>query len=308
MLAFATLCAAVVSLGPAAAARGASKHPTFRPRWQVVSHGGAATDGPYTILWSQRLGVVGTLINELSGQRTPVLAPSTCLAPVGGQVSMGDSWLIAACPDYTVGLYSLADGQWTTVSMPGVCRHAVGTGPSCQPSGVGTDWIRYDEDRRRLGDRSLFQNIVTGAVRNDPTNAHTLPDLDSPLLTKSVCAPLRVPGATSENTLALDGRFAVLSNPAGNFLEHCATHLHQLLTDSAPWVTVGQAEIMWVSRPEGPLDGMFLPSRRRFTLSRPLGADVADLVISDRHLYVLGETRHTTSDVWSVPVSVFRGS
>jgi hypothetical protein len=306
LLVIATLCAAVVSLGPAAAAPGASKHPTFRPRWQVVSHGGAATDGPYTILWSQGSGVIGTLINELSGQRTRVLPPSTCPAPVGGQVSMGDSWLIAACPQFTVGLYSLADGQWKTVSMPAVCRHTVSTGPSCQPAGVGTDWIRYDEDRRRLGDRSLFQNIVTGAVRNDPTNAHTLPDLDAPLLTKSVCAPLRVPGATSENTLVLDGRFAVLSNTAGNFLEHCATHLDQLLTD-ALWVTVAPGEVMWVSQPNS-LEGMFLPSRRRFTVSRPPRALMDDVEISARHIYVFGSTRHSNSVVWSAPVSVLRGS
>ena len=306
MLVLATLCAAAVSLGPAAAARGASEHPTFRPRWQVVSHGGAATDGPYTILWSQRLGVVGTLINELSGQRTPVSAPSTCLTPVGGQVSMGDSWLIAACPDYTVDLYSLADGQWKTVSMPGVCRHAAARGPSCQPSGVGTDWIRYDEDRRRLGDTSLFQNIVTGAVRADPTNAHTLPDLDSPLLTKSVCGPLRVPRATSGNTIVLDGRFAVLSNTAGNFLEHCATHLRELLTD-ALWVTVAPGEVMWVSQPRS-LEGILLPSRRRFTVLRPPRALMDDVEISARHIYVFGITRRSNSVVWSAPVSALRGS
>ncbi len=143
---------------------------------------------------------------------------------------------------------------------------------------MGTNWIKYDEAAVHLGDRWLFQNIVTGAVRNDPTNAHTLPDLDSPLLTESVCAPLRVPSAPSQNTLELEGRFAVLSTTSGVFLEHCATHLHELLTDAAPWATAAPWAIMWVPRPTRPLDGIFLPSRRRFTVSRPPGADMADVL------------------------------
>jgi hypothetical protein len=149
-----------LGLGPGAVARGASGHQTLRPRWRVVSHGGAATDGPYTILWSERRGIVGSVM----------------------------------------GLYSVATGQWETVSIPAVCRHRAGRQSSGQPAAVGTD-------------------------------------LDAPFLTTPVCAPLRVPSATSESTLQLDGRFAVLRAAGGVFLEHCATHLHQLLTDAPPWVT-----------------------------------------------------------------------
>jgi hypothetical protein len=304
----ATVGALIIGLGTGAVARGASGHQTLRPRWRVVSHGGAATDGPYTILWSERRGIVGTLVNELTGQRTRVAVPSGCPEPVGGQDLVGETWLLVPCPHSVMDLYSVATGQWETVSIPAVCRHRVGRQSSCQPAAVGTDWIKYDESRPSLGDRWLFQNIVTGAIRNDPTNAHTQPDLDAPFLTTPVCAPLRVPSATSESTLQLDGRFAVLRTAGGIFLEHCATHLHQLLTDAAPWVTAAPAEIMWIPRPTRPLEGMFLPSRRRFTVSGPPGADMVGVVISARHLYVLGSTHRTSGVVWSAPLSALRGS
>jgi hypothetical protein len=299
----------LVVLGLAAPARGASRDATFTPRWQAVSSpAGVATDGPYTILWSQSLGIAGTLINELTGQRTRVATPSGCPAPVGGQDFLGDTWLLVPCPHSSMDLYALATGQWRTVLIPAVCRRRFGTGPSCSPDAVGTDWIKYDENRRRLGDRWLFQNIVTGAVRNDPTNAHTQPDLDSPLLIDPVCAPLRAPSASSQNTLEFEGRFAVLSTNHGIFLEHCSTHLHQLLTDAAPWVTAAPAEVIWVNAPSRPLDGIFLPSRRRFTISRPPGALLDDVEISARHIYVLGSTRHTDLDVWSAPLPAPSGS
>ncbi|HEX3975719.1 MAG TPA: hypothetical protein VHW96_05610 [Solirubrobacteraceae bacterium] len=267
-----------------------------------------ATDGTYTILWSQRPGVAGTLIDELTGQRTRVATPAGCPAPVGGQDFLGDTWLLVPCPHSSMNLYALATGQWTAVSIPAVCRRRFGRGPSCLPAAVGTDWIKYDEERGNLGDRWLFQNIVTGAVRNDPTNAHTQPDLDSPLLINPVCAPLRVPSEASQNTLERDGRFAILQTDTGIFLEHCATHLHELLTDATPSVTAAPAEVMWVSRPMRPLDGVLLPSRRRFTMSRPPGALLDDVEISARHIYVLGSTRDTNDVVWSAPLSALRGS
>lgn len=314
LLLIAILSAAVVGPAEAASLRGAPAGPTVRPRWHVVARGGgAATDGPYTMLWSPRAGVAGTLINELTAQRTRVAMPPGCPDAVGGQDFLGDTWLLVPCPHSSMDLYALATGQWTRVSIPAVCRRRAGTGPSCSPAAVGTDWIRYDENRRRLGDRSLFQNIVTGAVRNDPTNAHIQPDLDSPLLIDPVCAPLRAPSASSQNTLEFEGRFAVLSTDGGIFLEHCATHLRQLLTDAAPWVTAAPHEVMWVLRPQSRLDGIFLPSRRRFTVSRPARASVDGILISARHLYVIGEagrgeTADTTGVVWSAPLPALGGS
>ncbi len=308
MLAAVLACGAILTLSGAAAARGAAAHPTFRPAWQLVSHGGVSTDGPYTMLWADQLGVAGTLINELTGQRTRVMLPSGCPEPEGGQTVLGDTWLLVACPQSSMALYSLATGVWKSLSIPAQCRHRLGTGPSCLAAAVGSDWIKYNQERGNLGDRWLFENVVTGAVRNDPTNAHTLPDLDSPLLIAPVCAPLRVPSAKSQGTLEFEGRFAVLSTTAGIFLEHCATHLHLLLTNGAPWATAAPAEVVWIPRPTRPFDGIFLRSRRRFTVSSPPGADMADTAISARHIYVVGSTRHAAGNVWAAPLSALRGS
>ncbi len=299
---------ALVSLTLTGAVCAATAHPMFHPRWQVLPAGGVGTDGAYTILWSQSTGVSGTLVNELTGQSTLVVLPATCEGPDGGAASIGDTWLVAACHGYSVALYALATGQWRTLATPAACHHHVRTGPTCEPAAVGTDWIKYDESSVRLGDRWLFQNVVTGAVRTDPTNAHTLPDLDSPRLAEHVCPPLRVPSARSGAALALDGRFGVLTTSRGLFLEHCATHMRQLLTDAAPWATAAPGEIMWISRPTGPLHGIFLPSRRAFTVTHPPGADAADMAISARHIYLIGQTRRGTPRLWAAPLSALRGS
>jgi hypothetical protein len=304
----------LVSAAGGAAAGGASERPALRLHWRVVSRGGgAASDGPFTLLYSQKRGVGGTLVNELTGGSTRVMLPSGCPGPVGGQEFLGDTWLLVPCPHSAMDLYALGTGQWKTVLIPAVCRHRFGHGPSCEPDDVGTDWIKYDEARGNLGERWLFQNIVTGVVRHDPTNAHTLPDLDSPRLAGRVCAPLRVPPAASQNTLALDGRFAVRTDSPGIFLEHCATHLHQLLTNAALDAKVAPAEVIWVGRPTRPVNGIFLPSRRRFRVSRPPGASsLVDVLIGARHLYVIGDigrgaTLNTTGVVWSAPLAALQG-
>ena len=302
-----SLTAALLGLGVSAAARAAGGPLSFHPRWQVVARGGVASDGPYTMLWSQRPGVAGTLVDELTGRHTQVRLPVGCPAPVGGQALLGDTWLIVACAHSRVDLYALATGVWKSLALPAVCRHAAGKGPSCLPADVGTNWIKYDEASVKLGDRWLFQNIVTGAVRNDPTNAHTLPDLDSPLLTEAICAPLRVPSDKTQDTLQLDGRFAVLRVRAGIFLEHCGAHLHRPIADDAPWVTVGPQEIMWSPRPTHSMQGIFLPSRRRFSVAIPGGASIQFLAIAARHLYVIGlagagTTAGSVGVVWSAPL------
>lgn len=273
----------------------------FAPRWRVVSHGGVASDGSYTVLWSSRPGVVGTLIDERSGRRIRVLLRRGCRTPVGSILFLGDSWLLAGCSNTRLDLYSLVGRRWRSVRIASSCQRFNDPAGNCTPSAVGTDWIKYDQESYHVGDRFVFQNIASGAVRRDPTNAKTLPDLDSPVLARRICDPLRVP---PRGTLALDGRFAVANGPSGIFLEQCGTKLHRLLsavvdTANAP------GSIMWLSGPNGRPHGIFLPSLQRFTVAPPPGAaDLVDVELGIRHMYIVGLSRNDTNDVWSAAAPV----
>src|SRR5581483_505647 len=212
----------------------------FAPHYRLVGHHGMATDGRYTVLWSGGPGEVGTFIDEQTGRRWRVMLPAGCRK--GGPVSptLGDSWLLADCGRGRVELYSPAARDWQAVTVAPACRNYRSSAGGCIPIAVGTDWIEYDKQSIRLGDRFIFQNIATGAVRGDPTNAKTLADLDSPSLAQRVCDPLRVP---RHGQLTFDGRFAVAEGATGTFLEKCGTHLR--IPVSSDDVAVGRGSLVW---------------------------------------------------------------
>jgi hypothetical protein len=305
----AVLTLAVLLSTAAAAVTLASSQPraaraTFDPRWLVISHNGEATDGPYTLLTSTSPREAGTVIDERTGRRIRVLLPPDCRTPVESNMFLGDSWLLADCSHTRLALYSLAGRHWRSVTIASSCQHFNGgPGGSCLPLAVGTNWISYDEANYHLGDRFIFQNIATGAVRRDPGNARTLADLDSPVLARRICDPLRVP---SYGTLAFDGRYAVATDPQGIFLEHCGTRLHLLLS-YGPWVAMAPGAIVWLPAPNRALRGIFLPSLRRFSVAPPRGAaDMVNVDLSDRHIYIIGTTRNNTNDVWSAAAPVLQ--
>jgi hypothetical protein len=134
------------------------------------------------------------------------MLPADCRG--GGRVApvLGNSWLLADCGHGRVDLYSPAGGSWQAVTVVAACRNFKSSAGGCIPLAVGSDWIEFDKQSYRRGDRFIFQNINTGVVERDPTNATTLPDLDSPVLAQRVCTPLRVP---RHGRLSFDGRFPV---------------------------------------------------------------------------------------------------
>jgi hypothetical protein len=263
----------------------------FAPHYRLVGHHGIATDGRYTVLWSVRHGEVGTLVDELTGRRRRVMLPAGCRS--GGRISpvLGDSWLLADCGHGRVDLYSTASDEWRPVTVTAACRRG------CVPLAVGTDWIEYDKQSRRLGDRFIFQNIATGAVRRDPTGATTLPDLDSPALAQRVCRPLRVP---RHGALIFDGRYAVAEGSTGTFIEKCGTHLRVPVPSED--VATAPGSIVWLTSATGPASGVFLPSLRRFTVAPPpVHSYLVDVELSVRHIYVTVATGGGGADVWSAP-------
>src|ERR1700761_7544898 len=61
----------------------------LHPHYRVVGHGGEATNGAYTILWSHRPGVIGTMVDERTGRRTRLRLPAFCRQPLDSQQYLG---------------------------------------------------------------------------------------------------------------------------------------------------------------------------------------------------------------------------
>jgi hypothetical protein len=294
----------VVPSAGLASHRSAGHQIVVHPRFRVVGHDGEATNGAYTIVWNGRRGVVGTLVDERSGQRVLVRLPGYCRAPVDSQPYLGGSWLLVDCTKARMGLYSLAHRWWRSVAVKGPCR---GFNPGrCGPVAVGTDWIEYDDERNiNLGDKFVFQNVVTGAIRRDPTNARTRADLDSPRLAQRVCAPLRVP---SNGTVEFQGRFALAINYQANvFLEECGTRLHVSLGSALDNQAIAPAAVIYGTGLRGVLSGIFLPSLQRFAVTPPaVSGPLIRVDLSISHIYVDATDRRGRYNVWSAPTSALR--
>ncbi len=159
------------------------------------------------------------LINDRTGTMT-------ALDPRCDGDGLGAPWVLMSCPQssdpygpYDVELYSLADGARQTVTpSPGVpyCRTPPGniSDECANPDAVGAYWIRWDATCYHCADTYLFQNIQTGELRDDPTNATTFADLNSPALAHKTCPGVRVmrefeDESTPWGSLTTYGQFAL---------------------------------------------------------------------------------------------------
>jgi hypothetical protein len=238
------------------------------------------------------------------------LGTTTALDPQCLVTGVGPPWVLMSCPDssdqykrYDVVLYSLTDGtQHTATLPPGVVPQcpAGGVEDECATAGaVGANWIRWDASCYNCAVTSLFQNIQTGELRSDPTDATTFADLDSPALAHSTCPGVRLmrdPDSIGMDwgSVTPDGQFALVSTGNRVFLERCGTRMRRLLVNGHALAS-NAGTVVWQSVP-GRLNGLFLPSLQTFTIPlpstivRPPGSPenlpVDGLALTSRGLYV----------------------
>ncbi|MBV9606275.1 MAG: hypothetical protein JO027_14260 [Solirubrobacterales bacterium] len=284
-------------------ASGATRPPLrFHEHFSALPYVGVDSSGRYTLFDTTVQGEVGVVLDELTGRQTTVWLPSDCPAPDPNNLMLGGAWLLEDCTSSRLDLYSLAGGYWQSMAVaPGCVHYRAGPGSSCSVYAVGTDWVEYDESSARLGDRFVFQNIASGALRRDPANAVTLADLSSPTLAHRLCRPLRV-SRGGGSMIGLPGRFALAMDESGSVLERCGTRLHRPLAfDNGSvidtWSSSDARTLVWNPNQGYALDGLFLPSLRPFTVSAPSRQFRAgsDEFASDRHIYLEVPPRSPTS-------------
>jgi hypothetical protein len=187
---------------------------------------------------------------------------------------------------------------------------------------VGSDWMVTQEACSEHCGTVGFQDLATGAVQtDDPSAATAALDLNSPTLTRPLCAGVQAPmeGVLSgegapplpRGLVAADGRFQIVSDYDVSYLQECGTHLKRFLTYACELYPCAppfnSRAVVWESHP-GRLTGVLLPSLTRFQIRIPVTIDptapsarfVSDdtygLALTPRRLYL-----STSRGVFSAP-------
>ena len=220
------------------------------------------------------------------------LGTTTALDPSCDADALGPPWVLMSCPQssdpygpYDVELYSLADGTRQTVTlspgMPYCSSPPYDSEVRCSAEAVGAYWIEWlAGSYHHLPTEVYFQNIQTGALRSEPTNATTFADLNSSGLAHTTCPGVRLmpnlytvyDGGTAWGSLTPYGQFALADAENGAFLERCGTNVRRLLTSRSTNYSSALASnagaIVWQAVPNH-LSGLFLPSLQTFTIPLP---------------------------------------
>ncbi len=245
------------------------------------------------------------------------LGTTTALDPQCDADGLGPPWVLLSCPPYgpDVELYSIAGGTRQTVTpaagLPPQCTVHTDAETLCVgvPDAVGGDWIRWDASCYHCGNNYLFQNIQTGKLRDDPSNATTFADLNSPALAHTTCPGVRLLSGVAIDTtwgsLTPYGQFAIATGTNRQyfptvFLERCGTRMRRLLVSGRnfenpdPPLASNPGAIVWQAV-RGRLNGLFLPSLQTFTIPLPFAIvkpglptayPVGALRLTSRALYV----------------------
>jgi hypothetical protein len=319
--------------------------PVLRPAFSRVGHAGWVWAGSrYTLVGPAESATdeAVTLIDDDTGHHTVISRPGC--SPV--QPSVAEPLSLPRLP-FSCGpvgrpvpeLYSPSTGQWQTVAPATTISHPCQGDPLCfitdGLTAAGTAWLEYIQSNcpmdEHCGYKNIFENINTGAVRQNPSSSQTTLSLNAEQLTEPVCQPLRVPTARQlfagpgPGSLTFYGRFAVAlgtdqnANPTA-YLERCGTHLHRLLVKGPyPGALLAPAanthEAVWMPRQTGQLSAVTLPGLHPFRVRLPsrildggcsASQDttcVAQIALTQHRLFVLITP---SGQLWSAPATVPR--
>jgi hypothetical protein len=313
------------SVSRAKVARHKPKRPSalvLHPKWRVLAPSGVErvlVSGRYVFI-GKATGS-GVVSDEQTGKRVVLTPPAGCDFDFSS-AALGGSSVVATCnppppgPRYLYELYSIPNGTWTPFTpnvtqmfaFNAACETGNPTVVGCSASytAIGAHWIEFQITcGYHCGPTTFgFQNIETGQVDDQPPDwkpgGTEMPDLNSATLTRKLCKPLRVPrgfsdptaAGTMPGTIVLDGPFAVAQQWStdnlylSTYLERCASGLRKSIDPNGWPIAANARAVIWMKGYSDPtLDGLFLRTLRRFTLTRPPTTSLAAL--SAKHLYAV---------------------
>jgi hypothetical protein len=258
--------------------------------FRVISRGVAETfasgdylvaDGRAPIVINDALGTTAALNKDPGCDVVGLAPPSVVMSCLQTAVPYVPSYFE---------FYSLVDGTRQTVTptppLPCVQGQVV-----CNVAAVGSYWIEWRTGFYHIPTNFYFQNTQTGELLDDPSNATTFPDLNSPSLAETTCPGVRLIYSNFPSpdnyanpwgplTYASQFALATIHRVIGGaytdqvVLERCGTHMRRLLGDGSNMVS-NASVIVWQTAPNR-LSGLFLPSLQKFTMPLPSAVVAAE--------------------------------
>lgn len=280
-------------------------HPAMR---SLAAAGEAVAAGKrYVLVWRPNVTHGrGTVIDEVTGHRIPLVAPSNCtildrFEPIGGR------WVLATCspPANSYALFDSTSRSWRRLFASDAVFAAdpacASTNCRASPIALGSRWIQFYVNcvEHCYSPTYVFQNIQTGTVEPGPrgwaVGGHTIPNLDSPQLAEKLCAPLRVPTGMYglPGTFTFFGGYGISTNavnsgvapPSRVFVQRCGSRARRQIDPDSLVLAANSHSVLWKVDTTGRMEkGLLLPSLRPFTLSGPAADGLP--VLSRRHLFL----------------------
>jgi hypothetical protein len=224
-----------------------------------------------------------------------------------GMSALGSPWVAFDC--ISGGFFQLFDIRTRTWHYVRCDRLCDANSPWLGGVIVGARWLGLqidphapcgDGEHNSCGPTTyLFYNIASGRSRTPRVGPTTIVDLDSPTLTRRLCAPLAEPTSPPGTPpfppdVTFYGRFALLEAQTGIYLQRCGSRLNvPLVTAGYAGQLVGnQQAVAFCPASSAPGSGIFLPSLRRFMFTLPRGTySCWAAALGPRHLYILDTQR-----------------
>jgi hypothetical protein len=264
-------------------------HPVFH---RVLAHAyGIGTNGRF-LFACDSMSVdcsLGTIVDGRRATQSALSAPANCDYAFGSDL-IGGPWLLRDCgtgQQPAIQLHRLSGGGWETADTRALSTFCAPSDTQCDvpPVAVGTFWIEWSLTCYHC--QSIppeFTSIASGAVRSAPSGSQLVLDLDSPTLSRPICAS--VPTSKSAS-VGFYGHFLLVTpSPTArhSYLERCRSHLHLVLP---PGPVVGDARfLMWPTRRPTVFRGLYLPSLRTFRFYLPSRLHGAEPMLAGDRLYL----------------------
>jgi hypothetical protein len=294
-------------------------HPRFsRVARNVLNVSGSGSD---VLLTSSVSTTAAILIDDETGIRSNPTEPGCSSFDL-----IGGPWVVGICPPpYFVpgelaptSLYNIPSHKWIPITVnPAITAYdclppeTCGAGGGAIPEASGADWIEYWAfgcDKPGCPTTVLFQNIATGAVESLPgwvDGSTTIPNLNSPTLSETLCAPLTVPRGPPPSTsppppplpILMDGKFAIAQTAHGaSVIERCGSSKRTPIGADP----VENAHVVIWTVHQRQLDGISLPSGRAFAIQLPrsIATPAYAEAVGPRHIYI----RDANGTAWRTAV------
>ena len=285
LISLGVLIAGVLALAGPAAHSQASIAAVLHLKFRTIATGAFDPTTNRQYVGYTKLNGQFVLLNDRTGKRITLKAGC-------GPGVLGGPFVAFDCGS-SLKLYAIRTRKWRRIRCGAICEQYA---YSASVAGVGTRWIALevpphqdcsDDVHSSCGPTSYsFYNVATGKRAFPATDAGAVIDLNSPSLTRHVCAPVQVPAdePAFPPPLTFLGSFVVNVSPPGIDLEQCGTSTRRSLAVT-PYAGVLAANLTAAGFcQDGTLAGFFLPSLRPFRTATP-GCGV---MLAARHIYTSG--------------------